>query len=113
MAKLFTIEAKVHKRVPQGYRVKVSILDLGMYINGAVTQPPNKAHSDWWVFPPSQNVYGNFITILEFDKKKPLWEELRTACIEATKQFISEEDAGPVDIPGAPIDISYIDIPFK
>jgi len=113
MAKSFTIEAKVHKKVKQGYRVKISVLDIGMYINGAITQPPNEAHSDWWVFPPAQQIYGNYITILEFDKKKPFWQEIYIACIEATQQYISEADVAPLDIPGIPIDIRDIDIPFK
>jgi hypothetical protein len=39
MAKSFTIETQVHKPIPQGYRVKVSVLDIGMYINGMVVMP--------------------------------------------------------------------------
>ena len=89
MPKLYSIEAQVHKPIPQGYRVKVSVLDLGMYINGMVVMPPNEGH-EWTVYPPSQRAgRGKYSYIVEFNKKLPLWEEIYDACVDAVKLEMS------------------------
>jgi len=111
MPKLHNIEARVHKPLPTGYRVKVSILDLGMYINGCVVMPPNGDHPDWAVYPPKQNVFGRYISIVEFNKKLPLWIEVNEACIEEVKKYLEESrDVVIDDISDEPI--NFDDIPF-
>ncbi len=92
MAKSFTVEAQVHRPIPQGYRVKVSVLDIGMYINGMVVMPPNEDHKDWSVYPPSQRAgRGKYAYIVEFSKQLPLWGEIYDACVDAVKLEMSHE----------------------
>jgi hypothetical protein len=113
MAKSFSIEAQVHKPIPQGYRVKVSLLDLGMYISGFVVMPPNDDH-DWTVYPPAERAgRGKWKYNPEFNKHLPLWEEIYEACVDAVKLEISNEKKDVVidDFDeNAPITLD--DIPF-
>lgn len=88
MPKLHTVEAEVHQsaNVTNGYRVKVSVLDLGLYINGMVVYPPNEGHDEWSVLTPARpNGKGGWARIVEFNKKLPLWEEIYEACVDAAK----------------------------
>jgi hypothetical protein len=114
MAKSFTIEAQVHKSIPQGYRVKVSILDIGMYINGMVVMPPTQDHKDWSVYPPSQRAgRGKYAYIVEFNKQLHLWDEIYDACVDAVKLEMSNDkmDVVITDFDeDAPINLD--DIPF-
>lgn len=93
MSKQFNVEASVHKLLATGaYRVKVSLLDFGMYINGALIYPPNEEH-DWAVYMPSQRAgKGIWKPIIEFNKKLPLWAEIYDACIEAVQLDVSFGD---------------------
>ncbi len=38
---IYDVEAEVHNEVGNGFRVKVSILDFGLYINGMMIYPPD------------------------------------------------------------------------
>ena len=124
MTKSFSIVAKVHKEIGIGYRVKVSILDLGMYINGMVVMTPNDEH-DWSVYPPALRTFKNYTYLIEFDKKLALWSEIYEASIEAVKVWQSADksedthfvrsrpigaDVVLEDIDDEPID--FKDIPF-
>lgn len=113
MAKSFTIEAQVHMSIPQGYRVKVSVLDIGMYINGMVVMPPSE-DKDWAVYPPSQRAgRGKYSYIVEFNKQFPLWDEIYDACVDAVKLEMSldKKDVVITDFDeDAPITLD--DIPF-
>jgi hypothetical protein len=112
MPKVFSVEAQVHKPLEKGYRVKVSVLDLGIYINGFVVFPPNEEHKNWAVYPPKQHGgFGNYIPIVEFDKKLTLWSEIYEACVDVVKLFLSNgQDVVITDIPDGPITLD--DIPF-
>lgn len=114
MTKAFTVEAQVHMPIPQGYRVKVSILDIGVYINGMVVMPPSEGHDDWTVYPPSQRAgRGKYRYIVEFNKQLPLWGEIYDACVDAVKLDVSYEKKDTVidDFDeNAPINLD--DIPF-
>lgn len=86
MTKLHNVEASVHKPYGQGYRVKVSILDLGMYINGMMIYPPNEDHNEWSVLTPARPAgRGKYARIVEFNKKLPIWELIYDACVDAVK----------------------------
>lgn len=112
MAKIFNIEAKVHKELASGYRVKVSVFNLGMYINGMVVFPPNDEHNEWYVNTPAiRNGRGKWLHIVEFDKNSALWEEIYIECIQAGKQYLSETDVAPLDIPDGPVDFDDLVIP--
>ncbi len=95
MNKQFNIEASVHKQLPNGsYRVKVSLLDLGMYINGAMVFAPSPEHAEWAVYMPSQRAgRGAWKPILEFNKKLSLWSEIYIACINAVELDISLQES--------------------
>jgi hypothetical protein len=97
----YDVTAEVHKPVKKGFRVKVSIMDLGMYINGMMVFPPNDEHTEWWVFTPSQRAgRGKSMYFVEFNKKLPLWAEVEDACIDAFKLEQSLDDE--VDEPKRP-----------
>lgn len=89
MPVLHTVEASVHKSMGDGWRVKVSVLDLGMYINGMVVYPPNEKHEEWMVLTPAKPAgRGKYARIIEFNKNLPLWGHIETACIDACNAAI-------------------------
>jgi len=88
---LHIIEVKVHKPVNDGFRVKVSIINLGFYLNGVLVFPPNDKHEDWVVYPPSIKTAFKSIYPAEFDKKKDLWLEIQEACVDALKLYQSDQ----------------------
>lgn len=89
--KLHTVEAAVHKPVGNGYRVKVSIIDLGIYINGMMVYPPNEEHDNWSVLTPARPAgRGKYARIVEFNKKSPLWEHIYDACVDAVKLYSAD-----------------------
>lgn len=90
--KLHTIEVKVHMPVNDGFRVKVSVLDLHMYINGVLVFPPNNDHEEWVVYPPAMKIGFKKIYPVEFNKKEGIWLEIHEACVEAVKLYKSETD---------------------
>lgn len=92
MAKLYSVEASVHKRYGEAYRVKVSILDLGVYINGMMIYPPNEDHDGWAVLTPARPAgRGKYARIVEFNKQLPLWEHVYEACVDAVKIEMANE----------------------
>jgi hypothetical protein len=115
MPKLFNIEAEVHQSasVKIGYRVKVSIIDLGIYINGMMVYPPNAKYQEWGVVPPSMRAgRGRYAYIVEFNKKLPLWEEIYDKCVEVAQlEYLNRKDEVISDIDeNTPINLD--DIPF-
>jgi len=117
MPKVFTVVADVHKPIGNGYRVKVSVTDIGLYINGMVIYPPNDEHNDWSVNTPSRPAgRGKYARIVEFNMKLPLWQEIHEACIETVKGYISDglvshvQDVVVMDIPDGPLNLD--DVPF-
>lgn len=114
MPKLHSIEAQFHMPLDKGYRVKVSILESGIYINGFVVFAPNEEHDYWSVHEPSQkNRFGKYFQTIEFDHTTTLWKEICEACIDEVKIYIAQSrDVVITDIPDAPITLD--DIPdFK
>jgi len=114
MAKIFNIDASVHKELASGYRVKVSVVDLGMYINGMVVFQPNDDHKDWSVMTPAmRSGRGNWTHVVEFNKNNALWEEIYLACVQAAKQYVSEQDVVLLDISDEPMSFDNIDTLFN
>lgn len=97
----FDVSAEVHKPVGAGYRVKVLIPDIGIYINGFMVFPPND-EQDWAVYPPllGRAGRGRYRYTVEFNMQFPLWEEICQACIDAVKSVtgITDDD----DFPSTP-----------
>lgn len=111
--KTYNVEAKVHKELAFGFRVKVSILDLGLYINGMVVFPPNDEHNYWTVNPPAMRAgRGKYVYIIEFNKKLPLWEEVYDACVDAVKLDQSYHKDVVITDFDEDTPITFDDIPF-
>lgn len=106
------------------YRVKLSEHNIGMFINGMVVYPPNDKNKDWGVLTPSIRLGRGFIRPFEFNGKKPMWLEIKEACINAVKLYLGDNGIGHqaksytapsgdtvlLDIEEGPIDLS--EIPF-
>ncbi len=90
----FGIEAAVHMEIPNGgFRVKVSIPSLGMYINGLMVFAPGSKHPSWGVLTPQgTSKSGKSFRQLEFAKQSTLWKEIEAACIAAVKYYTGETE---------------------
>jgi hypothetical protein len=97
--KQYALEAQVHKKYGNGYRVKVSLLELGLYINGMMVYPPDDDHKEWSVLTPARPAgRGKYARIVEFNKKLQLWSEVYEACVDAVRLDMSYgEDAVVTD----------------
>lgn len=112
------VKVEVHKEIHEGWRVKLLIPSVGLYINGMRVYPPNEKHpNEWVVITPS---YGKG-RIVEFNPHLELWGLVRDACIDAVKEHTAgdpvppayhrtSQDVVPDDIDDKPIDLS--EIPF-
>jgi len=77
------VKAEVHVPITGGYRLKVFVYGLGIYINGWQVYA-GKGNRDRWVNkPPYYTVKGKPYYPLEFDKKGLLWRSITAACNEA------------------------------
>lgn len=83
MANLHIVEAEVLGDIPNGFRLKVSVLDLGLYMYGWTTRASTKSKSGWWVQPPATRTANGWKHTVEFDKAEALWVEIEVACINA------------------------------
>jgi len=112
MPNLYTVHAEIHKEINKGYRIKVLLPDLGLYINGFMAFRPHDQYTEWSLVAPSQPAgRGIYKAVTEFDKNKPLWQEIFEACLNAAQ---AEElahrpkDVVLEDISDEPIDLSTI-----
>lgn len=113
--KAFNIEAEVapSSGISKGYRVKVWDKELGIYINGMMVYPPNAKYPQWGVVPPSRLAgRGKYAYIVEFDKKKQLWNEVYDKCVEVAQvEYDLNKDEVITDFDeNEPINLD--DIPF-
>ncbi|RYX79138.1 hypothetical protein EON76_00205 [bacterium] len=87
------VEASVHVPYKNGYRVKVSMPEIGMYINGMMIYPPDEGHPEWSVLTPARLAgRGKYAHIVEFNKKLPLWDAVYDASVAAVRAHISSND---------------------
>lgn len=87
----YIVGAEVHKKLENGFRLKVDVTSLGLYINGFRVLPGKNGHK-WWVIPPQQKTGPkNYIDILEFDKTMDLWIDIQNACIGAVEDYYEIE----------------------
>jgi hypothetical protein len=114
MPKLYNIIAEVHSgaSVDKGYRVKVSLPELGIFINGFMVYRPNPKFPQWGVTPPSRLAgRGKWAPIVEFNKKMSLWEEIFDECVAVAQiEESARNDVVITDISDDPI--NFDDIPF-
>jgi len=85
----FIVGAEVHKELSNGYRLKVTIEALGVYVNGFRVLPGKNEHK-WWVLPPQTKTGTRYIDIIEFDKSLDLWIDINNACIDAVESYQPE-----------------------
>lgn len=83
---IHSISAEVRAAIKDGYRLKVSVLDLGLYIDGFRAVRSDRNMSGWWVQSPAVNVKGKWLYTPEFDKSYTLWQEIEQACVETVKE---------------------------
>jgi len=72
-----------------GYRLKVLIPEIGIYINGFTARPSSKDEGTWWIQPPSiKTARGNWINVVEFDKNLELWQMIEFTAIESVDKHL-------------------------
>lgn len=91
----FGIEVSIRGTVAGGFRLKVSCIGLGMYIDGfrATRVPAEKNTSGWWVQQPAHRIGRVYKPSPEFNKKHPFWLQIEEKCIEV----VSQEDDKSTD----------------
>ena len=95
----YGVEATIHRAIDKGgYRIKVSIVNIGVYFNGFRGYPSDKNTNDWVIYPPSQYANGKYIPIIEFDNSMPLWQTIREQCIGAIETYTNNDAADELDI---------------
>lgn len=88
----YEIQAEVHKPVGSGFRVKASILDFGIYINGMMVFAPNEENKQWCIYTPAKPAgRGKYVHVIEFDKTTTLWSEITKACIGSVEQYLGHD----------------------
>lgn len=92
MAELHIIEAEVLGTKNSVHRLKVSILDLGLYMFGFRVSKSDRNPSGWWVQAPATMTKVGWKTNPEFDKKLTLWSEIELSCINAVTEHCSQLD---------------------
>lgn len=106
MPNLYCVESEVRGDIKGGYRLKITILDLGVYIDGFTARHSDFDDSGWWIQPPAKQVGGKWKHVIEFDKSKTLWAEIVNCCLDTinlyeqnkTKDLIEVEDVSDVAI---------------
>lgn len=79
------VEAVVTNKIRGGYRIKVSVLDLGMYMDGCRLLHSGKEEDGWWFQAPSYRYGNGWKAAVEFDKRKQFYSLLKEKCIEAVQ----------------------------
>jgi hypothetical protein len=83
----FDVEVEVLGDINNGYRLKVSVLDLGMYMFGWTARRSDKDKSGWWVQQQAFRVGSGWKQTPEFNKAFSLWQVIESKCIEAVTYY--------------------------
>ncbi len=89
MANLHIIESEVLGVKNEVYRLKVSVLELGLHMWGFRAQKSSKSISGWWIQPPATKTPSGWKKNPEFDTTKTLWSEIERTCVEVVKLYVS------------------------
>lgn len=82
----FRVEVEVHMPIKGGYRLKVSVHKLGMYINGWQMYRSTRHRFGWQSKPPYYMAKGKTYYPLEFNKHEQLWMDINVACVRAVRE---------------------------
>ena len=85
--KMRPIDVTVLGEINNGYRLKVSILDDGIYIWSFTARRSDKNNSGWWIQEPAQKIGAKYKRNPEFVKSKPLWQEIEREALEAVQEY--------------------------
>lgn len=91
MSNLYCVESEVRGDIKGGYRLKIAILDLGVYIDGFTARRSGVDSSGWWIQPPAKQVGGKWKHVIEFDKSKTLWTEIVNCCLDTINLYQQNE----------------------
>ncbi len=69
------------------YLVKVSIMDIGVYINSITVQPSTKYPDKLWVQSPRFNIRGTFVFPLQMQKDSPLRHLIEELSLNAVAEY--------------------------
>lgn len=73
--------------INNGYRLKVNVDDLGLYMIGWTARRSDKNESGWWIQPSANNVNGKWKISPEFNKAMALWQQIEKKCVEAVNEY--------------------------
>lgn len=90
----FDVEIEVLGSINNGYRLKVNVIDLGMFMFGWTARRSDKNASGWWIQQQSIKVSEIWKVVPEFNKAMPLWQHLEKKCIEAVNYY----EANPPEV---------------
>jgi hypothetical protein len=80
------IEVEVEREIQGGFRLKVSVPLLGMYMWGFRATISNRNKSSWWVqAPATKTPQGIWKFNPEFDKSLPFWLAIEKAVIKTVE----------------------------
>ncbi len=86
-----------------GYRLKVSCVPIGMYIDGFTAKRSVKNNYGWWIQPPARMYGGKYIKIIEFNTHLPFWQCIEDMCVEVVLRtedenfIVPEESINDID----------------
>jgi len=79
----YGIEVEVRGQITGGYRLKVTVTSIGMYIDGFTARESTRNTSGYWIQPPAQQVNHKWIHTPEFNTKTDFWAQLEEKCLQA------------------------------
>lgn len=83
---IHSISVEVRGTIDNGYRLKVSVLDLGIYMDGFRAVRSERNAGDWWIQAPAIFAGHKWRGTPEFDKTATLWNEIEQACLETVQE---------------------------
>lgn len=109
----YGIEVEVRGEITDGYRLKVSVTSIGMYVDGFRAVKSDKNRTGYWVQSPAQKVNGKWIHTPEFSTKTDFWAQLDQSCLDAITDYETDvpsrgKDTVITDISDEPINLDDI-----
>lgn len=87
----YGIEVEVRGQISKGYRLKVNVTSIGMYVDGFTARESDRNVSGYWIQPPAQQINHKWIHVPEFSTKTDFWARLEEKCLHA----IGDYDSSP------------------